>query len=58
MHVFISQLSRDNSAGITYYYKSKEDFEKKMRTWINFKHISMGKSHYSCRNEQVNDLTK
>lgn len=44
---------RDNSAGITYYYKSKEDFEKKMRTWINFKHISMGKSHYSCRNEQA-----
>lgn len=49
----VSVEHRDNSAGNTYYYKSKEDVRNDNRAIIDHLNIPLGKDHYRRRNEQV-----
>jgi len=44
---------RDSSACNTYYYESKTHAEKDERTTLEFKHVKLGKEHYTRRNEQI-----
>ncbi|CAH0564022.1 unnamed protein product [Brassicogethes aeneus] len=49
---------RDNSAGNTYYYSSKINAGKDVKTLIDHKPIPLGKNHYRKRNEQVHKRAK
>lgn len=44
---------RDNSACATYYYKSPEDRDNDIRTWIPHHSLRVGGEHYSIRNKQL-----
>ncbi|XP_075209992.1 platelet-activating factor acetylhydrolase-like [Lycorma delicatula] len=44
---------RDNSACVTYYYKSPEDRDNDIRTWIPHHNLKVGQHHYAIRNKQL-----
>ncbi|VEN59171.1 unnamed protein product [Callosobruchus maculatus] len=44
---------KDRSACFTYYYATKEDAQKDKKTEIHFKHVPLGKNHYTERNQQI-----
>ncbi|KAL1494972.1 hypothetical protein ABEB36_010471 [Hypothenemus hampei] len=46
---------RDRSACHTFYYKTKADALKDIRSSIEFLHVNFGKNHYTKRNEQLKD---
>uniref|UniRef100_A0A1B6DX37 1-alkyl-2-acetylglycerophosphocholine esterase n=1 Tax=Clastoptera arizonana TaxID=38151 RepID=A0A1B6DX37_9HEMI len=49
---------RDTSACATYYYKSEEDRDNNVRTWVRHNKLNCGPNHYTIRNKQVKFRTE